>query len=180
MKKKILAVFGTLCVTTMAAIWCVGSSLPVSHSASVSRIIVAEQQKVFAVISDFEAYPNWLGGTKSAVKTTDGATTRYTLIDSGGPVTYKVIELRAPTTLKTLIISKDLPYGGSWLITVESQPVEGDRNVSRVSIQEEEGKIYNPVLRFFAFYGFGYTTSMKSFLADLSVELEKTGISGRR
>lgn len=172
--KKTLAIITVLLVGSLVLIWVAGSNLPPSHSASVSRIIVAEPQQAFDTLIDFKGYARWLTGVEKVSMDWSPTRKRYTLTDSDGAVTYEVIELMAPTTLKTLIISKDMPYGGSWLFTVESQPVEGDRNVTRVTIQEE-GEIYNPAFRFFAFYSFGYTSSMESFLRDLSSELERPG-----
>ncbi|MEE9433037.1 MAG: hypothetical protein V3V15_02205 [Sphingorhabdus sp.] len=59
------------------------------------------------------------------------------------------------------IADPELPFGGSWQISVEPEGAK-----TRVSIIEN-GTVKDPLFRFFSRIVFGYDTTMKKYLADL-------------
>jgi hypothetical protein len=166
MKKWSCRIVGGL-VAMIAAVWLIGSQLPVEHHASMSAEYEHPPEVVWAVISDFTASPTW----RSAVDTVNRLPDRngrpsWRETGSYGSMALELEEHLPPLRMVTRITDPDLPFGGRW--TYELEPLARG---SRLTITEN-GEIYNPAFRFLSRFVFGYTETMDRYLEDLATRLE--------
>jgi len=169
MKKWSYRIVGGL-FTLIAAVWLIGSQLPVEHYATTSAEYGQPPEVVWEVISDFSTSPAW----RSAIDTVDRLPDRngrpsWRETGSNGSMALELEEHLPPLRMVTRITDPDLPFGGSW--TYEIEPLASG---SRLTITEN-GEIYNPAFRFLSRFVFGYTETMDRYLQDLASRLE-TGI----
>jgi hypothetical protein len=154
-------------VAVMAAVWLIGSQLPVEHLATTSAEYAYPPEIVWTVISDIPEMPTW----RSAVDIVDRLPDRNGRLswrETGiyGSVSLELEEALPPLRMVTRITDPDLPYGGRWIYELE--PLG---HGSRLTITEN-GEIYNPAFRFLARFVFGYTGTMERYLEDLAARLE--------
>jgi uncharacterized protein YndB with AHSA1/START domain len=166
MKKLSYRVAGGL-VTIVAAVWLIGSQLPVEHLATTSAEYEHPPEVVWSVISDISELPTW----RSAVDTIDRLPDRNGRVswrETGayGSMSLELEETLPPLRMVTRITDPDLPYGGRWIYELEPLP-----SGSRLTITEN-GEIYNPAFRFMSRFVFGYTETMDRYLDDLAARLE--------
>jgi len=166
MKKWSYRIVGGL-VALIAAVWLIGSQLPVEHLATTSAEYGHSPEVVWAVISDFSTSPTW----RSAIDTVDRLPDRngrpsWRETGSYGSMALELEEHLPPLRMVTRITDPDLPFGGRW--TYEIEPLASG---SRLTITEN-GEIYNPAFRFLSRFVFGYTGTMDRFLQDLATRLE--------
>jgi len=166
MKKWSCRIVGGL-VALIAAVWLIGSQLPVEHYATTSAEYGHPPEAVWAVISDFSTSPTW----RSAIDTVDRLPDRngrrsWRETGSYGSMALELEEHLPPLRMVTRITDPDLPFGGRW--TYEIEPLASG---SRLTITEN-GEIYNPAFRFLSRFVFGYTETMDRYLEDLATRLE--------
>lgn len=70
-----------------------------------------------------------------------------------------------PGRFTSRIVSKDLPYGGEWIIDVS---MNGDASVVTVT---ENGEVYNPIFRFVSKYVMGHTATIDGYLRALGAHV---------
>lgn len=143
-------------VLILAAVWIVGSTLPVAHSASVSRVIEADVEAVWARIDAVPEWPSWQEMTVQALGP-DSVRIRQ----HGETIEYR-LQRPEPRTLVTRIASPDLPFGGRWTWTARAVG-EGSTEVTVV----EDGEVYDPFFRFFSRFVFGHESSIRAALDAL-------------
>lgn len=152
---RLLVLLGMLILAMLIT----GSVLPEKHMATASREFNSSRENVWAVLTDFEHFPQWRTDLKE-IKT---GTNTFTEVSTGGEaIEYRIDEFNAPERLITTIITPDLPFGGSW--TYELEPTATGCKLTIT----ENGEVYNPLFRFMSKYMFGHTTTMEQYLDDLS------------
>jgi uncharacterized protein YndB with AHSA1/START domain len=137
----------------------VGAMLPVAHTATVSAYIDAPPERVWALITDIEAFPDWRPDVERATRLDDRdgrPAWRETM--STGAITFVVEEWDPPRRLVGRIADDDLPFGGAWTYRVEP-----DGLGARLTITED-GEVYNPLFRFMSRFIFGHESTMRSYL----------------
>lgn len=149
----------------LIAVFRIGSALPEGHCVELSRIMKADRDHIWQLISFPSQALSWRRNLKSVeeigpdlIKETDRR---------GKSITFRTLESEAPKRLVREIADTDLPFGGTWTIQVEPAP-EG----SCVTIVER-GFIKPPLFRFLAHFVFDQASTMKNFLDDLEAHLEK-------
>ena len=125
----------------IAVVAVIGWLLPVKHDATRNAYINRPIDRVYADISNVEAYASWLEGVE--------------------PVEVRVEEATPPSRFITRI-APGQPFGGTWTFTLAT---EGSG--TRVTIVEH-GEVYNPIFRFMSRFVFGHTASMDAFLRSLA------------
>jgi uncharacterized protein YndB with AHSA1/START domain len=120
----------------VATVAIVGWSLPRDHVAERSAVLAAPSDEVYAHVVDIVG------------RSTDP------------PV--EIVERQPPVRLVTRIADPDLPFGGTWTVTLA--PEAGG---TRVTILER-GQIHNVIFRAVARFAIGYTASMDACLAELA------------
>jgi uncharacterized protein YndB with AHSA1/START domain len=158
--RKILYVVGGL-VLLVVAVALTGWTLPQNHTASSSVTLNASPAEVFALLTDFQAYPDWRTDVERVeVMGEPGAGQRLREFGSNGEILYRVEAFGPPTTLITRI-EPGLPFGGTW-----TYDLRGSGNRTTLTITED-GEVYNPIFRFVSRFIFGHDATIAAFLADL-------------
>lgn len=148
-------------------VYAVGRALPVSHRATREQVFGETPERLFAIVTDVDAFPQWrsnvtrierLSPSSGAI---DGGA-RYREHDEREAMTYAVDAFEPPRRFVTRIADPSLPFGGRWTYELASAPNGGTR--LRIT---EDGEVYNPVFRFLSRYVFGHTRTMDTYLADL-------------
>jgi uncharacterized protein YndB with AHSA1/START domain len=142
----------------------VGYALPVSHVAAREATLPVAPDRVFAALTDVEAFPRWRSGVERVETLAREPHPRWREHGSDA-ITFEEVERAAPGRLVTRIADPSLPFGGTW--TYELTP---DGAGTRLTITER-GEVYNPVFRFLSRFVFGHTATIEQYLADLRVHL---------
>jgi hypothetical protein len=138
----------------------IGLLLPKDHVASRSASFRATPDHLFSLIAGpqnwrpdvlrYETVPN--SGGRELVR----ETTR-----NGETITYELVDRVPPTFIKRRIATQNLPYSGSWTISLLP---DGEVTVVRIT---ENGEVSNPVFRFVSRFVFGHTRTMDNYLQAL-------------
>lgn len=147
-------------IVAVAAVWVIGSLLPVEHRASVSRTLPADADTVWRRIEP-EGWPSWRG---DGVEVLSADAVRVQ--EHGQAIRYR-IERPGDRTLVTVIDTPGLPYGGRWTWSVTPA---GDDSAMVTIV--EEGAVYNPIFRFFSRFVFGHESTMRATLDRLQASIE--------
>jgi hypothetical protein len=143
----------------------VGYALPVSHVAARDATLPAPPARVFAALTDVDAFPRWRSDVERVeVLSRDPPVTWRE--HGSDAITFEEVERAAPRRLVTRIADPSLPFGGTW--TYELAP---DGAGTRLTITER-GEVYNPVFRFLSRFVFGHTATIEQYLADLRAHLD--------
>jgi uncharacterized protein YndB with AHSA1/START domain len=143
----------------------VGYMLPQDHVATVEEVVPAAPERVWAAMTDVEAYPGWRRGVQSVeiLPARDG---RLAWREVGANTMSMGVEESEPGRRWLVrILDDDLPFGGTW--TYEIEP-EGTG--TRVTLAED-GSVYNPVFRFVSRFVMGHDATMRAWLEDLRAHL---------
>ena len=160
-----------LLVTVVLAI---GWSLPVAHTASRTVAVPAPPDRVFAIVSDFAAYPRWRTGVTTVdVNGPSGAGQHITETADYGEIPY-VVEVWEPPARLVTRITGDLPFGGTW--TYQLTPTGGGGTSVTIT---EDGEVYNVFFRFMSRFVFGHTATIDQYLADLDAAVRATSVAAR-
>lgn len=145
----------------------IGSRLPKTHVAASRIHLNAPPEQIFAIITDFEAYPSWRPGLDRVElgPEIDGLPSWYEICARISRVQFRVAEMQPPHRLVTCIVNDKLPLTGLWIYRFEE---EGDG--TRLTITEKE-KIHHPLLRFFDRFVLSYHGVMDIYLIALARRL---------
>lgn len=143
----------------------VGYLLPQDHVATVEEVLPAAPERVWAAMTDVEAYPRWRRGVQSVeiLPARDG---RLAWREVGANTMSMGVEESAPGRLWLVrILDGDLPFGGTWTYEIESEGAG-----TRITLTED-GSVYNPVFRFVSRFVMGHDATMRAWLEDLRAHL---------
>lgn len=153
---------GAVLLVLVALVFGIGAMLPVAHSAQVSGEVRGNPEEVWEVVTGVEGFPSWRTDLSRATRLDrPSALPSWREKGSSGAMTLKVTESDRPRRMVTRIADEGLPFGGSW--TYELSPSGSGTRV----VLTENGEIYNPAFRFMARFVFGYSGTLKTYLAQL-------------
>jgi uncharacterized protein YndB with AHSA1/START domain len=110
----------------------VGFMLPAKHEATVSAVVPAAPEAVWAVLIDPASYPKWRGDVTSVeMLPVDAGRMAWREEGKNGAISYAVEQAEPPRRLVTRITDKGLPFGGSW-----EYAIAGEGAGSRVRITD--------------------------------------------
>jgi uncharacterized protein YndB with AHSA1/START domain len=163
--KKILIVLA--CVVGVAlALTVAGMFLPQNHVASRTATIAASPERVFAAISDVDAYMRWRSNLHAVEKLPDdGKGTRFVEKSGDGEILFRVEVLEPNTRMVTRIADPDLPFGGSWTFDLKPSGAGTDLTIT------EAGEVYNVFFRTMQKLFFPPTKTIDAYLDDLKKHL---------
>lgn len=145
----------------------VGAMLPQGHVVSRRARLHQPPEKVWAVITDIDAFPSWRGDVQRVERLPDREGRKvWREIGAQGGVTFEEAEAVPPRRLVGRIADKDLAFGGNW--TYEIAPVEGGGSVITIT---ENGEVYNVIFRFLSRFVFGHAGTLESYLKALGRKL---------
>ncbi len=159
----------SILVLTGACVYVAG---PEEHIAERSREVRANVEHVTERVRRVQAQPQWRRDVKRIdVLASEPGKVRYIEYSGGDAIAYEMRDLEGAWRVESRIISRDLPFGGRWLIALE--PI-GDHG-TLVTIREE-GVVYSPMFRALSHYLLGHTGTMEAYLDDLEHSfVEKVG-----
>jgi uncharacterized protein YndB with AHSA1/START domain len=147
-------------VVAIVAVLGIGAALPENHRVEAERVVAGDPERVWELISSPQEAPKWRSDLKSAeqvapdvVKETD---------KKGKSLSFRTVESKPLHRLARQIADADLPFGGTWTISIEPAP-QG----SRVHIVED-GFVRPPLFRFMMRFVFGQSATMTKYLDDLA------------
>jgi len=93
----------------------IGAFLPRTHQATRTALFNRKPSELYAVIHDFAAMPSWRSSLPGVelLPPRDGHAC-FREMSRHRPVTYIVLEDRAPEKMVTQIADEELPFGGTW------------------------------------------------------------------
>jgi hypothetical protein len=160
---RILGMFVLVLMLVVGVMFILGAMLPVEHTAIVSAVINAPQQKVWDMIADTGNEAQWrkeLKGVETAPDQ-DGQPC-YREVQQMMKMTLCLVDASVPTRRVVRIADMSLPFGGTWIY--ELQPMDA---VSTELTITEDGTVHPPIFRFLSHYVMGDTKSMDVYAKDL-------------
>ena len=149
----------------LLAVVAFGYALPVAHVATRDAALPAPPERVFAAITEVEAFPGWRSNVQAVDVTARSPHLQWRERGSDGTIAFEVQESEPPRRLVTRITDKTLPFGGAWTFTL--QPVDGGTKLTVT----ENGEVYNPLFRVMSRFVFGHTSTIDRYLGDLQKHL---------
>jgi hypothetical protein len=144
----------------IALIYLIGYWLPLKHTASIQYTFEKNSpEEVWDRITSFKEYSRWRSGLKNLQPIDDHHWKETN--SHGDTITYHGEVVVPGKRFVSRIMSKGLPYGGSWTYNVE--PAQGGTQLTIT----EDGEVYNPVFRFMSRYFFGHEATLKQYINDL-------------
>ena len=147
-------------IFVVALIVIIGSLLPSHHIVARSALFHASPEKLFALISGSQS---WRPDLLQSSETTDAAgrrfveeTTRHKEV-----ITYELLDIEPPISIKRRIASQNLPYSGTWSFTLQPS---GQDTLVRIT---EDGEVSNPIFRFVSRFILGHTSTLDNYLRSL-------------
>jgi hypothetical protein len=153
-----------LVISAMGAAF-IGARLPKTHRAASRIRLSAPPEEIWAVLTDFEAYPTWRPGLDRVERGPDFDVlpSWYEICGRFGRVHFRVTASEPPHRLATQIVSDRLPLSGIWLYQLEK-----DGDGTRLTITEQES-IHHPLLRFFDRFVLSYYGVVDVYLIALAL-----------
>ena len=147
-------------------VFLIGMMLPQSHVASRTAHLTQPPEKVWATITDVNAFPSWRTDVASVEKLAS-ANDKLTWRESStnrNKLTFEAEVFEAPSHLVTRITDKGLPFGGKWDYAIS--PENGGSSITIT----EYGEVYNPVFRVVSKF-MSKTATIDSYLEALAARL---------
>ena len=163
---RVLRFLGWLSVVIVLAI-CVaiymGSRLPLEHTASVTDTLPASQEKVWGLITNPAAMPNWRTDLKAVTMLpTENGAPCWAEVQRSMTMPLCADVREAPVRQVVRIADPKLPFGGTWTYVLEP----AGENATKVTITEN-GTVGPAMWRFVSHYVMGEDGSIKQYLSDL-------------
>jgi len=157
--KILLLIVGSL-VSLILLVIIIGLMLPKRHVATRAARYHTSPEALFVLITGPQ---NWRPDLLQSVESTDSAGRRFVQETSRNKevITYELLDIQPPTSVKRKIVTQNLPYSGSWTFTL--QPA-GEDTLVRIT---EDGEVSNPVFRFVSRFILGHTATIDSYLREL-------------
>ena len=165
-----IAIYAVLfLVLLIALVLPIGAILPKKHVVSRKIALRHSPEEVFTLISDFQSGPTWRRGVQLVtLQSADSGHVRFEEKSKNGTIAMEVRENNRPSRLVTEIADKSLPFGGIWIFDISRTPQGCTLQIT------ERGEIYNPFFRFVSRFILGYTSTMNTYLEDVTNHFHET------
>ena len=142
-----------------------GASLPVNHSASVSGVVNAAPDKVFARITDIANGPAWRPQVKSVdvLPPDEGRDHWVENLGHGTKMDFLATRTETPIRRDVLLQDPGTAYGGTWTYELSPGP---EANTTALKITET-GFIKPPLYRFVMHHVMGITANLDTYLKNM-------------
>lgn len=156
---KILLLVVAAIAALILCVVAIGALLPKRHVVSRSAVYRATPEQLFALIAGPQT---WRPQVKQfeVLPSSDGRELQRETT-SEGTVTYEVLDLVPPNSLKRRIATENLPYSGTWTFALQQSGVNTTVRIT------EDGEVYNPVFRFVSRFILGQTSTIDAYLRAL-------------
>jgi uncharacterized protein YndB with AHSA1/START domain len=163
-----MKVFGAilfLLVLAGVAVYADGARMPYNHSVSVTGVVAAPQEKVFALITNVAHGADWRPGVKSVSTLTpdNGRDHWVEHLKHGQYMTFLATRTEAPTRREVTLDDPRASYGGTWTYQLSPGP---SPNTTTLQITET-GFIKPPFYRFVMNRVMGPTYNLDQYMKDI-------------
>ena len=154
-------------VGLVAVVVGVGLLLPEKHRASESARFRVGTDRLWEVITNFDAYPTWRTGVTAVEPLPDmnGHSVWKETDSHNEGIPYETVESVPNKRLVRRIADPKLPFGGTWTFDFEATPEGATLTIT------EDGEVYNPIFRFVSRFIFGHTKNIHGYLNDLQTKV---------
>lgn len=169
---KVLAVLVLLLVVAGGLVYADGARMPVNHSVSVTGVVAAPQDKVFALITNVANGYAWRPQVKS-VTTLDPDQGRDHWVEHykyGQFMTFLAVKTAAPALRQVKLEDPKAAYGGTWTYELSPGP---DPATTTLKITED-GFIKPPVYRFVMARVMGPTKNLDDYMKAIQAAAAKS------
>jgi len=156
---KIVIILLIVIVAVVIILAIIGRMLPVKHTASQTRSFQSSVDDVWKVASNMNEWKAWRSDLKKLEITSDSTF-------KADDVEYSVSNAVPGRSFTTTIITKDLPYGGSWHYAFEK-----DGHGCKLTVVEM-GEVYNPLFRSLSKFVFGHEGNLKAYMNCLTTRIK--------
>ena len=148
-----------------------GARLPINHSVSVTGVVPAPPDKVFARIADVANGAAWRPAVKSVIMLApdQGRDHWVESLGHGQTMTFLAIRTEAPTRRDVQLNDPNASYGGTW--TYELSP--GPEPATTTLHITEAGFIKPPIYRFIMVHVIGPTRNLDQYMKDIQAAAGK-------
>jgi hypothetical protein len=162
---RILLGLVALVILVVVCAYVDGLTLPVDHVASVTGTVSAPPDKVFALLTNVSAIPNWRHAVKfvTVLQSDDGRDHWTEHLAHNEDMTFLATRSEAPMRRDVLLDLSTPSYGGTWTYLLAPGP---SANTTTLTITET-GFIHPPLYRFMMHHIFGITHNLDQYLADV-------------
>jgi hypothetical protein len=149
----------------------IGYTLPKAHVAVSSAQFHRPAAELFRIITDVGSAASWRKDVdRIEMLPPNGNRIAWREVSKNDVVNYEGEIVRAPQPgvpgrFISRIVSKDLPYGGEWIIDVSMND-----DISVVTVTEN-GEVYNPIFRFVSKYVMGHSATIDGYLRALGTHV---------
>ncbi|MGD0799209.1 MAG: SRPBCC family protein [Acidobacteriaceae bacterium] len=153
-----------------------GSTLPVNHSVSVTGVVQAPPDKVFAIIADVANGASWRPALKSVTMLPPqdgpgGKEDHWTEdLGHGQKMTFLAIHTAPPIRRDVLLDDPNASYGGTWIYELTPGPTPGATTLHIT----EAGFIHPPIYRFMMAHIFGPTHNLDEYMKNIQAAAAKS------
>jgi len=156
--KYVLGLFGVILAIGIV-VTIIGMCTARDHETSLAQTYDAPVATIYALVRDYEKYPNWRTGVKSMARDGDA---RYIEESAHGKIPYRIVEENINSRLVAKIDDASLPFSGTW-----TYEVSGKDGAAQLRITER-GSVPNPLMRFFSTYVFSNEKTIRIYLDDVA------------
>lgn len=170
-----MKVFGVIVLILLIAggiVYADGARMPMDHTVSVTGVVQAPPDKVFALITDVKDGSNWRPGVKSVtlLDKDQGRDHWVEHLNHGWFMTFLATRTDPPIRRDVLLDDPKAPYGGTW--TYQLTP--GPSPTSTTLQITETGYIKPPLYRFFMAHIIGPTHNLDEYMKDIQTAAAKS------
>jgi hypothetical protein len=159
----LVLVVAIVCLALVAAVWIVGSSLPVHHTASMAACLQRPRQDVWNRLVQVERFADWRPEIESAERLPSaGDRDVWREVSRFGRVEAQVAHKLPLERLVVQMVPEERSFRGSWTYELADCP-----GGTRLTVTEE-GEVHNPFFRFMTRYIFGYHKTMADYLRAMA------------
>jgi hypothetical protein len=161
--KWILIVIALL-ILVAGFIYLMGALMPIKHQSVVESQLPTTPEILWKALTTHAEYKSWRRGIKELKAVDDYHWSE--LNAHGDTVNYRADWVEQNRKLLTVILNKDLPYGGQWEFEITKTDAGSHLRIT------ENGEVYNPLFRFMSKYVFGHDATLKAYITDLQARLK--------
>lgn len=168
---KVFAIILLVLVLAVAGVYVDGARLPYNHAVTVTGIVPAPQDRVFAIITSVTKGSDWRPAVKSVtlLEPDQGRDHWVEHLDYGQYMTFLATRTEAPMRRDVLLDEPRASYGGTWTYELSPGPTPSTTTL-RIT---ETGFIKPPLYRFMMAHILGPTSNLDQYMKDIKAAAGK-------
>ena len=168
---KVFGIILLVLVLGCTAVYIAGARLPYSHSVSVTGVVPAPQDKIFALITNVVKGAEWRPAVKSVtvLEPDQGRDHWVEHLKYGQFMTFLATRTEPPVRREVLLDNPKAAYGGTWTYELSPGP---DPSTTTLRITET-GFIKPPLYRFVMAHVMGPTHNLDQYMTDIQAAASK-------